>query len=188
MEDFRFCAISLNRCLMTIDYDVVKPRWAIVITQDYPKLPTSSWIWRPSIIIERLKILFWRFWPIMTYYEDLWPIMTYFAPRYDRLRLVRTPVGLVGAIKEAVIKHWWVRIVILIIIWWQSSPLSSLIHFRVCLQCTISSESLSYAQSVDESLLGTNGPIIAVWEYTGCLSRSLADWCQWEGHWPRNKV
>ena len=26
--------------------------------------------------------------------------------RYDRLRLVRTPVGLVGAIKEAVIKHW----------------------------------------------------------------------------------
>ena len=42
--------------------------------------------------------------------------MTYFAPRYDRLRLVRTPVGLVGAIKEAVIKHWSVRIVILIII------------------------------------------------------------------------
>eukprot|EP00090_Calanus_glacialis_P047499 TRINITY_DN9901_c0_g1_i1.p1 TRINITY_DN9901_c0_g1~~TRINITY_DN9901_c0_g1_i1.p1 ORF type:complete len:1078 (+),score=157.12 TRINITY_DN9901_c0_g1_i1:452-3685(+) len=27
--------------------------------------------------------------------------------RYDRLRLVRTPVGLVGAIKEAVIKHWY---------------------------------------------------------------------------------
>lgn len=27
--------------------------------------------------------------------------------RYDRLRLVRTPTGLVGAIKEAVIKHWY---------------------------------------------------------------------------------
>ena len=27
--------------------------------------------------------------------------------RYDRLRLVRTPAGLVGAIKEAVIKHWY---------------------------------------------------------------------------------
>ena len=27
--------------------------------------------------------------------------------RYDRLRLVRTPVGLVGAIKESVIKHWY---------------------------------------------------------------------------------
>jgi len=27
--------------------------------------------------------------------------------RYDRLRLVRTPVSLVGAIKESVIKHWY---------------------------------------------------------------------------------
>ena len=42
--------------------------------------------------------------------------MTYFAPRYDRLRLVRTPVGLVGAIKEAVIKHWSVLVIITIIV------------------------------------------------------------------------
>ena len=36
--------------------------------------------------------------------------------RYDRLRLVRTPVGLVGAIKEAVIKHWSVLVIITIIV------------------------------------------------------------------------
>ena len=36
--------------------------------------------------------------------------------RYDRLRLVRTPVGLVGAIKEAVIKHWSVLVILTIIV------------------------------------------------------------------------